>query len=80
MTCVAKPDNYEDLLANWSVKAEQDRADFLDWLYEFYQRTDGLYTGLYQRFINDLADGLLHDLYSNHPEIFETLKTRLKLS
>lgn len=78
MTRVATSDKYEDLLANWDVNAEQDRADFLDWLYEFYKCTDGLYTGLYQRFIDDLANGLLHDLYNNYPELFKTLKTRLK--
>lgn len=77
---MAKSDKYEDLLANWNVNAEQDRADFLDWLYDFYKRTDGLYTGLYQRFIDDLANGLLHDLYHNYPHMFEVLKDRLKWS
>lgn len=77
---MAKSDKYEDLLANWDANAEQDRADFLEWLYEFYKCTDGLYTGLYQRFIEDLADGLLLDLYNNYPELFSTLKKRLKWS
>ena len=77
---MAKSDKYEDLLANWDANAEQDRADFLEWLYEFYKCTDGLYTGLYQRFIDDLADGLLLDLYNDYPELFSTLKKRLKWS
>lgn len=77
---MAKSDKYEDLLANWDANAERDRADFLEWLYEFYKCTDGLYTGLYQRFIDDLANGLLHDLYNNYPYLFETLKTKLKWS
>ena len=75
---MADPSKYAELLADWNVNAEQDRADFLDWLYAYYKRTDGLYTGLYQRFIDDLANGLLHDLYYNYPHLFEVLKDRLK--
>lgn len=77
---MAESDKYEDLLANWDVNVEQDRADFLDWLYEYYKCTDSLYTGLYQRFIDDLANGLLHNLYYDYPELFSTLKDRLKWS
>ena len=74
---MADSSKYAELLANWDVNAYQDRADFLVWLYEYYKCTDGLYTGLYQRFIDDLANGLLHDLYYNYPHLFEVLKDRL---
>lgn len=68
---------YETLLENWDVSLEQNRADFTEWLYEFYGRPNGLYTGLYQRFIKQLSEGLLIDIYSKSPEIFENLKSRL---
>jgi hypothetical protein len=34
---------------------EQRRQAYLDWLYERYGRTDGLYTGLYRRRIRELV-------------------------
>lgn len=40
--------DYSELLANWSVDAEQRRADFLDYLYNLYERNNGLYSGLWQ--------------------------------
>jgi hypothetical protein len=52
---VATTDKYAELLANWSVKEEQNRADFLDFLYDLYERKNGLYTGLWQQFCNDTA-------------------------
>ena len=48
--------DYSELLANWSVDAEQRRADFIDFLYWLYDRKDGLYTGLWQQFMRDLAE------------------------
>lgn len=52
---MATTDKYAELLANWSVKEEQNRADFLDFLYDLYERKNGLYTGLWQQFCNDTA-------------------------
>ena len=34
---------------------EQRRQDYLDWLYERSNRTNGLYTGLFQDRIKDLV-------------------------
>ena len=48
--------DYAELLANWDVEAEQRRADFIDFLYWLYDRKDGLYTGLWQQFMRDLAE------------------------
>jgi hypothetical protein len=52
---VETTDKYAELLANWSVKEEQNRADFLDFLYWVYERDTGLYTGLWQQFCEDIA-------------------------
>ena len=54
--------DYSELLANWSVDAEQRRADFLDYLYNLYERNNGLYSGLWQEFCQDLADVVRNNL------------------
>ena len=54
--------DYSELLANWSVDAEQRRADFLDYLYNLYERNNGLYSGLWQEFGKDLADVVRNNL------------------
>jgi hypothetical protein len=47
--------NYKDLLTNWDVKEEQNRADFLEILADMYNVTDGLYTGLWEAFKQEAA-------------------------
>jgi hypothetical protein len=47
--------HYESLLQNWDASEEQKRSDFLEYLYEFYEVTDGLYTGLWSTFCLDIA-------------------------
>lgn len=52
-----KPDvDYSELLANWDVDAEQRRSEFIDFLYWLYDRNNGLYTGLWQQFRQDLVE------------------------
>jgi len=46
---------YETLLQNWDVSEEQKRTDFLEYLYNLYECTDGLYTGLWRTFCLDIA-------------------------
>jgi hypothetical protein len=48
--------DYAELLANWDVEAEQRRTDFLDYLYNLYERNNSLYSGLWQEFCQDLAE------------------------
>jgi hypothetical protein len=54
--------DYAELLANWDVEAEQRRADFLDYLYHLYERNNGLYSGLWQEFGQDLAEVVRNNL------------------
>jgi len=44
----------EAVLRNWDVKSEQDKVDFMEALYNFYTPSNHSYTGLYQRFTQDL--------------------------
>lgn len=74
---MATTTDYTELLANWSVEAEQKRADFLDLLYSFYKVETGLYTGLYQRFLADKESGLLEKLAESDSETFKKMQTLL---
>lgn len=71
--------DYKDIFDNWSVDAEQSKADFLDKLYEFYGCSDGLYTGLFQRFQADLVDYARHLVTTRDLEVAELFKAALEL-
>lgn len=44
------------------TREEQLRADFLDFLYDKYGRTDGLYTALWQQYLSDVGMQLREDV------------------
>jgi hypothetical protein len=46
-------------------------------LYSFYKVETGLYTGLYQRFLEDKENGLLEERAKADPETFEKMQTLL---
>ena len=46
----------EKILQAWDVSWEQNKADFLDELYEHYSPDDHCYTGLFQRYQKDLGE------------------------
>ena len=48
-------ESYASLLANWDIAEESRRVKFLDLLYDFYGVTNGCYTGLWERFKEDIA-------------------------
>lgn len=56
---------YDELLANWSIAEEQNRADFMDFLYALYERKNGLYTGLWRQFCQDMAVYLRNSVETN---------------
>lgn len=43
-------------LEGWNANDEMSKAVFMDELYKFYGREDGLYTGLMDRFKADMTD------------------------
>lgn len=61
--------NYQEVLNNWSVTKEQQKADFLDHMYNCSGRQDpnhplhGRYTGLWQDFCITEAGPLMRDRY-----------------
>lgn len=48
--------DYQQILLTWDTNWEQDKADFLEELYEFYAPNDHCYTGLFQQYQKDLAE------------------------
>lgn len=52
--------NVPEILANWNVDEEQSKAEFLDALYEFYAPGTGCYTGLFQRYQQDITEFARH--------------------
>lgn len=45
----------QDVLLNWDVPKEQEKADFIEFLFGIYNPPSRLYTGLWERFKEDLA-------------------------
>ena len=42
------------ILETWDANEENRKAQFIDLLYDFYKPGNGLYTGLFRRFQEDL--------------------------
>lgn len=50
--------DWQEVLDTWDVKAEQRKADFMEFLYDMYEPENGLYTGLWEQFKEDIALGM----------------------
>lgn len=46
--------DWQEVLNSWDVKAEDRKVEFLEKLYDYYGVTSGCYSGLFQRFQNDM--------------------------
>lgn len=61
--------DYQEILKNWSVTKEQQKADFMEHMYNCSGRQDlshpmhGLYTGLWQDFCIKEAGPIMRDRY-----------------
>lgn len=61
--------SYQDILNNWSVPKEQQKADFMEHMYNCSGRQEkthpmhGLYTGLWQNFCIEEAGPIMRDRY-----------------
>jgi hypothetical protein len=64
----------KEQLANWDVKAEQKKADFMEHMYQCSARANGLYTGLWQDFCLKEAGPYCRDEFYNRIEFIEKLK------
>jgi len=52
-----------DYLKDWDVKKEQQKADFMEHMYQCSGRTNGLFTGLWQEFCIKEAGPTCRDAY-----------------
>lgn len=50
-----QPFDWQAVLDTWDVNEEQNKAEFLEVLYDLYQPEDHTYTGLWQQFEKDAA-------------------------
>lgn len=70
-----------DYLAGWDVKKEQQKADFMEHMYQCSGRHDGppgvkgLYTGLWEEFCMKEAGPTMRDDYFNRLQFIEDLKS-----
>jgi hypothetical protein len=53
----------KEQLQSWDVAKEQQKADFLEHIYQVYQPTNHTYTGLWERFCMTEAGPTCRDLY-----------------
>jgi len=54
---------YQDVLNNWDVVKEQQKADFMQHLYEVYKPANHCFTGLWERFCLTEAGPICRDKY-----------------
>lgn len=64
----------KEQLRNWNVKAEQQKADFMEHMYKCSARTNGLYTGLWQAFCLGEAGPYCRDEYFRRLEFVKDLE------
>jgi hypothetical protein len=67
--------DYQGVLNNWNTTKEQQKADFMEHLYEVYQPSNHCYTGLWKRFCLTEAGEYCRDMYF---ERLEALKKYLE--
>lgn len=71
--------DFQAILDNWNVDDEQSKADFLDALYEFYAPGTGCYTGLFQRFQQDITEFARHLVTQRGYAVEDLFKAGLEL-
>jgi hypothetical protein len=60
---MSEPFSYQEILDNWDVVREQQKADFQEHLYNVYKPSNHCYTGLWQRFCVTEAGPICRDKY-----------------
>lgn len=72
--------SYETILRNWDAKKEQQKADFMERMYQCYQPDNHCYTGLWERFCMEEAGPHCRNEYFNRIEAIEQLKKTIQNS
>ena len=55
--------NQEEILRTWDVNKEQQKADFMEHLFDVYRPSNNCYTGLWQRFCMGEAGDYCRGMY-----------------
>lgn len=61
-------------LKEWNVKKEQQKVEFMERLYQYSGRTNGLFTGLWHDFCVEEAGPICRDNYFSQLEAIEKFK------
>ena len=61
----------DNVLVNWDLREQEARTKFLDYLYDFFGSTDGLYTGLWECYKEGVALAFRDEILSGHVELKE---------
>jgi len=69
--------DYQKILDGWDYQFEQQKADFLEHLYQVYQPANHCYTGLWQRFLNEEAGPHCRRLYFERLEAVKAFNESL---
>jgi hypothetical protein len=59
----------EQILLTWNYKDEQAKADFIELLYRIYKPESRTYTGLWQRFAQDISN-IIREKICSDPKNF----------
>lgn len=70
--------DHQAVLDAWDCKKEQQKADFMEHLYEVYQPGNHCYTGLWERFLYEEAGPYCRDLYFERLEAVRMYQEQLK--
>ena len=70
--------NTQDVLNSWDVKKEQQKADFMEHLYEVYLPVNHCYTALWQRFLYEEAGPYCRDMYFERLEAVRLYQEQLE--
>lgn len=67
-------------LREWDAREENDKAVFMEYLFQLYKPEDGTYTGLWQRYVKETVasarEVILSDItdIKENPEVYGYLK------
>lgn len=64
-------DLIDNSLVNWDLIEQESRTKFLDYLYDFFGCTDGLYTGLWKWYKEGVALAFRDEILSGRVELKE---------
>jgi hypothetical protein len=70
----------QQVLDAWDFKKEQQKAEFIEHLYQVYKPDDHCYTGLWERFLHEEAGLYCRDLFFDRLEAVRQFQQQVDLT